>query len=275
MFALNTQFGSPSMASFPSQFSPSMGQPMVGGFAPQGCGCDPGQQQRIMMMRMLQMMESMLQMFSTMLGGGAGNGMGDAMGFPGMQGGAPFGGGGSPFGGGGSPFGGGGSPFGGPMPGGPNGGVPGANGMAPGIGQADPELVSKLPASMKHLAPVFQDAGQKYGIDPKFLAAISMLETGKGTSSAFRNKNNAMGVSDRRGPISFSNPAESIYRMAKTLANPKGPYARANTIQGIGRIYAPPGAGNDPNGTNGYWATGVGKYYSQLGGNPSQAVLRR
>lgn len=263
-----------------------MGPMMTGGFAPQGCGCDPGQQQRIMMMQMLQMMESMLQMFSTILGGGNGNGMGNAMGFPGMQGnpggGSPFGGGGSPFGGGGSPFGGGGSPFGGggsPLgggPQGPGGSFPGASGgMAPGIGQADPELVNRLPASMKHLAPVFQDAGQKYGIDPKFLAAISMLETGKGTSKAFHNKNNAMGVSDRRGPISFSNPAESIYRMAKTLANPKGPYARANNIQGIGRIYAPPGAGNDPNGTNGYWATGVAKYYSQLGGDPSQAVLRR
>jgi hypothetical protein len=147
--------------------------------------------------------------------------------------------------------------------------------MAPGIGQVDPELINKLPAPLKHLAPVFVDAGKKYGIDPKFLAAISMLETGKGTSKAFRYKNNAMGVSDRRGPISFSNPAESIYRMARTLANPKGPYRGANTINGIGRIYAPPGAGNDVHGTNGYWATGVSKFYRMLGGDPSQAVLRR
>ena len=128
---------------------------------------------------------------------------------------------------------------------------------------------------MKNLAQHFQSAGEKYNIDPKFLAAISMLETAKGTSSAYRNKRNAMGVSNSRGPIRFNNPSESIYKMAKTLSSRTGPYKNANTIAGIGRIYAPPGAGNDPNGTNGYWPRGVSKYYKQLGGDPSAAVLKR
>lgn len=99
-----------------------------------------------------------------------------------------------------------------------------------------------------------------------------MLETGKGTSSAFRNKNNAMGVSNSRGPVRFNNPAESIYKMAQTLSRKNGPYGRANTIAQIGRIYAPPGAGNDVNGTNGTWPSGVSKYYQMLGGNPGAAV---
>ncbi len=136
-------------------------------------------------------------------------------------------------------------------------------------------LGARLPAKMRSLAQDFVDAGQVHGIDPRFLAAISMLETRRGTSSAFRNKNNAMGVSNSRGPIRFSNKSASIHKMARTLANPRGYYRNATTINRIGRIYAPPGAGNDPHGTNGYWPRGVSKYYRQLGGDPSAQVVFR
>ncbi len=147
----------------------------------------------------------------------------------------------------------------------------------PGEGRfaVDPKFKEKLPAPLQGLADKFQQAGQKYNVDPKFLAAISMMETGKGTSSAFRNKKNAMGVSNSKGPIRFNDPAESIERMAKGLANPKGYYRKATTINQIGRIYAPPGAGNDPNGTNGHWPAGVSKYYKQLGGDPAAQVVFR
>lgn len=145
----------------------------------------------------------------------------------------------------------------------------------PNSTQVDPKFKEKLPKPLQHLADKFQQAGQKYNVDPKFLAAISMMETGKGTSSAFRNKNNAMGVSNARGPISFNDPAESIEKMAKGLSNPKGYYRNASTINQIGRIYAPPGAGNDPNGTNGHWPAGVTKFYRELGGDPSKPVIFR
>lgn len=158
--------------------------------------------------------------------------------------------------------------------GGAPGGLNGAgNASAPfaGVG-GNQDWAAKLPPALRNLAPHFQAAGQRFNVDPKFLAAISMLETGKGTSNAFRNKNNAMGVSNSRGPISFGHPAESIYKMAETLSRRNGPYGRASTIAQIGRIYAPPGAGNDPNGTNGYWPSGVSKYFQMLGGNPFAAV---
>lgn len=225
---------------------------------------------------MMQLIQVLIQMLGQMGGGRA------AGGFP-MGQNPGFGGSGAGFGGqrgGGSPI----QDFrGGPGPGELSNqglGAPLSHhspelSSAPFAGTGGGDLAAKLPQSMKSLASHFQAAGAKYNIDPKFLAAISMLETGKGTSSAFRNKRNAMGVSNSRGPISFQNPAQSIYRMAKTLSNPKGPYRRANTIAGIGRVYAPPGAGNDPNGTNGYWPRGVSKYYAKLGGNPSAAVLRR
>jgi len=129
-----------------------------------------------------------------------------------------------------------------------------------------------LPPSLAPYQETFVKEGLKYGIDPRFLVAISKLETASGKSSAFVNKKNAMGVSNSKGPISFSSVEDSISRMARVLASKSGPYRNANTIQEIAAIYAPPGAGNDPKGTNGYWATGVSKFYAELGGDPRTAI---
>jgi len=124
------------------------------------------------------------------------------------------------------------------------------------------------------LDAAFNAAGTANGIDPRVLKSIAMLETGNGTSSAYLQKKNAMGVSDANGPISFTDPVESINRMAQVLADPNGPYKGKRTLAEIGGVYAPPGAGNDPNGTNGGWGGGVSKFYQQLGGDPAASIFR-
>lgn len=110
----------------------------------------------------------------------------------------------------------------------------------------------------------FIDAGKKYGVDPKLLMAISMHETNKGTSPAFRLKNNAMGISPNGGgPRSFSSVEESIDYAARLLKKhylDKG----LTTIAAIGGKYAPVGANNDPRNLNQHWAKGVRKYYKSL-----------
>jgi hypothetical protein len=121
-----------------------------------------------------------------------------------------------------------------------------------------------LPPQAKHLAPAFLDAARRHDLDPRVLVAISKFETGNWTSAAFRNKNNAMGVSNARGPIAFARAEDSIERMARTLASPRGPYRNATTIGQVGAIYAPVGASNDPNGTNGYWPRSVGRLTDEL-----------
>ena len=135
--------------------------------------------------------------------------------------------------------------------------------------------LDKLPKNLKKYADVFQKAGEKYGVDPRFLAAISMHETGNGTSSAFRNKNNAMGISNRKGPIRMSSVEASINKMAQTLAKPDGYYRGKTTIGQIGKVYAPVGAANDPTGLNGYWAKGVAKNFKMFGGSPTGQVIFR
>lgn len=127
------------------------------------------------------------------------------------------------------------------------------------------KLAEQLPPQAKHLAQAFIDSGRRHNVDPIALAAISKHETGNFTSSAFRNKNNAMGVSDARGPIHQQSHEASIEKMAKLLGSTtSGPYKNATTVAQIGSIYAPIGAGNDPTGLNNHWTRGVAKFADDL-----------
>lgn len=127
---------------------------------------------------------------------------------------------------------------------------------------AVPDLSERLPENLAPHAADFQEAAQKYNLDPLALAAISMHETGSGTSKAFKAKNNAMGVSNSHGPVSFDKVRDSIFQQAKTLAGPL--YQGADTFDQVGKIYAPVGAENDPTALNGYWPGGVGAHYAKL-----------
>ena len=127
---------------------------------------------------------------------------------------------------------------------------------------------SALPTPLRKYAPAFVEQGTKYGVDPALLAAISMHETANGKSSAFRNKNNAMGVSNASGPIKMGSVEESIEKMASLLGKGinegKGPYANVKSIEDIAKRYAPIGADNDPRGLNKYWTNGVSSNYEKL-----------
>jgi hypothetical protein len=127
---------------------------------------------------------------------------------------------------------------------------------------------SALSSPLRQYAQSFEEYGNKYGVDPALLAAIAEHETGGGKSSAFRNKNNAMGVSNASGPIKMASVEASIEKMASLLGRGinegKGPYANAKSIEDIGRRYAPIGAGNDPRNLNKFWTRGVSSKYEKL-----------
>ena len=131
---------------------------------------------------------------------------------------------------------------------------------------------TKLPPGLRPYAKDFQDAGNKYGIDPRFLAAISMQETGGGRSYAFRHKNNAMGITGRSGVRRFSSIRQSIMAQAHSLTRPGGYYQGKETIREIGKTYAPVGAKNDPRGLNRHWIPNITTNYAKLGGNPKVSV---
>ncbi|HEY1100041.1 MAG TPA: hypothetical protein VGF99_13985 [Myxococcota bacterium] len=121
-----------------------------------------------------------------------------------------------------------------------------------------------LPSQAQHLAQAFVDSGERHNVDPLLLASISKHETANWTSSAFRNKNNAMGVSNSSGPIAMSSHAASIERMASLVGSTtSGPYQNANTYRELWGIYAPgPATGqgrqsNDPTNLNANWGPGI------------------
>lgn len=127
---------------------------------------------------------------------------------------------------------------------------------------AAPDLGDKLPAPLAPYAATFEEAARRNGLNPYALAAIAMHETAGGTSKAFREKRNAMGISDATGPREMASVEDSINKMADILAGPR--YAGAGSLEEIGRIYAPPGAGNDPRGLNRYWPAGVASHFQRL-----------
>jgi hypothetical protein len=128
---------------------------------------------------------------------------------------------------------------------------------------AAPDLSEKLPAPLAPYAATFEEAARRNGLNPYALAAIAMHETAGGTSKAFREKRNAMGISDATGPREMASVEDSINKMADILAGPR--YAGAGgDLEQIGRIYAPPGAGNDPRGLNRFWPAGVAYHYRRL-----------
>lgn len=135
---------------------------------------------------------------------------------------------------------------------------------------APEELQPHLGGVFTGKAQAFLNAGTQNQIDPVLLAAIARLETGNGTSNAVKNYNNPGGLMDpgssqMKGFMKFATLDEGINAMAQNLyKNYIG--MGITTIEAIGAKYAPPGAANDPHGTNGLWPVLVTKFVAQMGG---------
>lgn len=120
------------------------------------------------------------------------------------------------------------------------------------------EMEKHLSGKLSGTAKDFITAGQKYNLNPLFLAAIAQHETGNGSSRAILEKNNVAGMMGRNGLRTYATLQESIEAMASNL---RRNYLNQGltTISQIGAKYAPVGASNDPTGLNNHWVTGVTK----------------
>lgn len=114
---------------------------------------------------------------------------------------------------------------------------------------------------------------EELGIDPVFVTAIMQHESAKGHSNAIKNKNNPAGVMDWNNNWKtvkhFSTLQEGIDYAITNISKRIEQTIRENgeyTIEGFRDIYAPLGAGNDPNGLNANWLPMVNEYASNLGG---------
>jgi beta-N-acetylglucosaminidase len=125
------------------------------------------------------------------------------------------------------------------------------------------ELNHHLKGVLQNTGHFFAEAGKKYDIDPALLAAISIQETGNGTSNAARFKYNVAGMMGKNGLKSYSSIEESIFDMARNLRQNYLDQGKL-TIAQIGAKYAPIGAANDPTQLNNHWVTGVQSYFDTL-----------
>jgi hypothetical protein len=111
----------------------------------------------------------------------------------------------------------------------------------------------------------FVDAGVAARIDPRLLVAIAGAESAFGIVTCAPN--NGWGWGCPSHPFRFRSWKEGIHTVAMGL--------RENYVDdgltSVGEIhlrYAPPGAGNDPNGLNYAWSDNVARFLIEQGGNP-------
>ena len=113
------------------------------------------------------------------------------------------------------------------------------------------------------------EIAEEKGIDPVLFGAIALHETAYGTSSGVVDKNNPGGLmdpaTDMQTQQQFSTLRDGLEAMAATLYN-RIIEDGFVTIEQLGEIYAPVGAGNDPNNLNQHWIPTMKKLTTNLGG---------
>lgn len=112
----------------------------------------------------------------------------------------------------------------------------------------------------------FIEVGSKYGVDPRFLVAVSGIETSFGKAGS--GVRNPFGWNSAR---KYSGPREVLELIGQGLTKQGGYYQGKDTIDSIGATWAPPGAQNDAGGNSG-WPAAVRQFYKELGGDPSGRV---
>lgn len=85
------------------------------------------------------------------------------------------------------------------------------------------------------LRPTINDVAKKNNIDPVLIEAILRHESGHGTSSAARSKNNLAGIMGRKGQRSYASKEACVADLGRILAKYKSK-GRVTTSQ-IGRVY--------------------------------------
>lgn len=105
-----------------------------------------------------------------------------------------------------------------------------------------PEQLEKtLTKGLSGYGQVFYDMEQTYGVNSIFAISVAELESGYGTSSAFRNKNNAFGIDSGKR---FSSIESGINYFGQLMNKP---LYYEKSIDKIGKIYC----------VNGNWSSKV------------------
>ncbi|MEH6941019.1 coiled-coil domain-containing protein [Bacillus sp. JJ722] len=120
-----------------------------------------------------------------------------------------------------------------------------------------------LSGKLSGYGATFVEVGHSYGIDPAFLAAVAMAETG-GNSNWLKKYNNVGGFISNGGPMTFDSIDDSIKYMGSLFTRlylQDGLY----TVEAIHSKYSPVGADTDPNNLNSQWVKNVYSFLAKMG----------
>ena len=117
--------------------------------------------------------------------------------------------------------------------------------------------------------PTYYSVGNKYKIDPRFLIAITLLETDKGNYGPAQKKHNPGGLGTSMSFPSWEVGIDSMYSKTFLGKDTKQLYAGKNTVEEIGSVWAPV---SDPRNDNANWPKNVKSFMRGLGADPDFPV---
>lgn len=129
-------------------------------------------------------------------------------------------------------------------------------------------LNKKLGGELANRGADFVRFSEERKMDPYLMAAISIHETGNGTSKAIKERKNVGGImlKDGMNLRTFISVTSGIEHMIHLLYSEYFNGRNHRTIAQIGAVYCPIGVKNDPTGLNKNWVPRVTELYRELSG---------
>lgn len=148
---------------------------------------------------------------------------------------------------------------------------------APAGSEATPEAIDAYlegkKSPMAGSGAAFIAAGEKYGIDPRFVVAIACSESACGkVTCGGAGSHNAWGWGCPNSPKRFDSWADGFETVSKGLKEGYIDEGRTS-VKKIQEKYAPSNAANDPTGLNNHWVKNVTKFLTEMGGDPDNVAL--
>jgi len=138
--------------------------------------------------------------------------------------------------------------------------------MATGLDQSIDQYLSGRGSPMAGLGSTFVAAGRKYGVDPRMLVGIGVIESGAG--KAMKNRNNFANWGVHRGQ-EYDSYGAAIEDLARGLRSGYLDHGLDSPEQIVTR-YAPSSDGNNEHA----WASTVSGVIRQLGGKSANLALQ-
>lgn len=123
--------------------------------------------------------------------------------------------------------------------------------------------------ALSTMPDIIIDYCKTYKVNPALILAVTLQESGNGTSNAIRTKNNPMGYMDEDTNWKYLKVFPSLQEGFRAcISNFSRNYIAKGKkeLSQMAKIYSPIGASNDPNGYNKFWPNNVASFFRKITG---------